>query len=118
MTVQQKAMFALLSAQRAACTRLLNRILKRRRHGVCVVGLGLWGWGNICGMGADSLTFHHGFASRFFYGPFSAVSAVVYYTKAAELGLTLWAKSKAGIPEDDPRNPAVIADNVGERGRC
>ncbi len=85
--------------------------------GLAVASLGLIGLGTVYFfMGGDPHTAHqiHGFGmGASCVALFSRVGGGIY-TKSADVGADLVGKLEAGIPEDDPRNPGVIADNVGD----
>ena len=85
--------------------------------GLCVASLGLLGLGSLyLVFGGDPHTAHaiHGFGmGASTVALFSRVGGGIY-TKSADVGSDLVGKLEAGIPEDDPRNPGVIADNVGD----
>jgi K(+)-stimulated pyrophosphate-energized sodium pump len=85
--------------------------------GLCVASLGLIGLGGLYYyFGGDPDTAHaiHGFGmGASVVALFSRVGGGIF-TKSADVGADLVGKIEAGIPEDDPRNPGVIADNVGD----
>ncbi len=85
--------------------------------GLCVAAMGLMGLGALylC-YGGDPATAHviHGFGmGASSVALFSRVGGGIF-TKSADVGADLVGKIETGIPEDDPRNPGVIADNVGD----
>ena len=126
MKVATKANTRTTNAARTSLTTALNVAFSGGSvMGLSVVGLGVLGLGGlfmyytgIYGTDKSSMSIVLNVISGFSLGASSiALFARVgggIYTKAADVGADLVGKVEAGIPEDDPRNPATIADNVGD----
>lgn len=115
MTVATKANVRTANAAREEG---MNKALNIAFSGGSVMGMSVVGLG-LLGVGALYLIFQDASIITGFSLGASSVALFArvgggIYTKAADVGADLVGKVEAGIPEDDPRNPAVIADNVGD----